>query len=245
MQVKKTIRSLIPKPLRALARKAANAVLPTETIDQSKRKWNMLAEKNARYFVMTDYGKDISEEQFRASGKKDFDELVARDSLLKDRLSPFNEKTVLEIGCGAGRITEFFADAFKEVTGLDISEKMIAEGKARLKNKKNVSLVAGDGRYLPLPDESFDFIFSFIVFQHMPDRETIVTNLKEISRVLKRKGVAKIQLRGLPTSKRNWFYGPSFNESDLPSVLKNINLSVMKTGGTGTRYFWLWLKRTL
>jgi len=239
MQMKR----LVPKPVKTLLRKAVNAIIPSETIDASKKKWNELGSKNPRYYVLTDYGEKITEEKFKEAGKKDYRDLIENDGLLKERLSPFKEKTVLEIGCGIGRITFFIANHFKSVTGIDISESMIHEAKERLSNTTNATLVATDGLQYPFPENTFDFVFSFIVFQHMPDRKTIQSNIQEIGRVLNPRGIAKIQLRGLPTSKKNWFYGPSFTSKDLPSLLENSNLSVIKTEGVGSRYFWVWLSK--
>ncbi|OHA26147.1 MAG: hypothetical protein A3D52_00490 [Candidatus Taylorbacteria bacterium RIFCSPHIGHO2_02_FULL_44_36] len=224
-------------------RKFLNIFLPTETATESKQKWNRLAKENARYFVMTDYGEKIDEPTFRASGQKDYQMLIEQDELLRQRLQPFKTKKVLEIGCGIGRLTEFLADNFNEVFGIDISEEMIEHGKKRLANKNNVRLAATDGLTFPFPDSNFDLVFSFIVFQHMPDIAIIRRNLKEIGRVLKPNGLAKIQLRGLPTSKKNWFYGPAFARRDAEKLIVSLPLTIIKTEGENQRYFWLWLEK--
>ena len=220
-----------------------NSFLPDETMTDSKKKWNRLAKENARYFVMTDYGEKINEETFRNSGKNDFQMLIEKDDLLQKKLVPFKDKKVLEIGCGIGRITEFLANNFGEVTGIDISEQMIEHGKKRLANKNNVRLAATDGLTFPFPDSIFDLVFSFIVFQHMPDIATIRKNVEEIARVLKSGGLAKIQLRGLPTSKKNWFYGPAFARRDAEKLIVSLPLTIIKTEGENQRYFWLWLEK--
>ena len=50
-----SVKNYIRKNLRRLL----NIFLPNETITGSKEKWNRLAKKNARYFVLTDYGEKI------------------------------------------------------------------------------------------------------------------------------------------------------------------------------------------
>ncbi len=220
-----------------------NSFVPTENLIDSKKKWNSLAEKNAAYFVMTDYGEGITEEQFRASGMKDYNELIAGDTLVQSRLSPFNTKDVMEIGCGIGRITEFLSKNFKTISAVDISEEMIRKGGQRLASTKNISFKATDGTSFLFANSSFDFVFSFIVFQHMPDRQTIEKNLTEVSRVLRPNGIAKIQLRGLPTSKKNWFYGPSFSVADANKLIRDLPLTIIKSEGEGQRYFWIWLEK--
>jgi ubiquinone/menaquinone biosynthesis C-methylase UbiE len=229
--VKKWIRSLL------------NSFVPTENLVDSKKKWNTLAEKNAAYFVMTDYGEGITEEQFRTSGMKDYDQLIGGDTLLKTRLSPFNTKDVMEIGCGIGRITEFLSKNFKTVSAVDISEEMVRKGGQRLSSAKNITFRATDGTSFPFANASFDFVFSFIVFQHMPDKQTIEKNIAEVSRVLRPGGIAKIQLRGLPTSKKNWFYGPSFSVADARKLLTDLPLAMIASEGEGQRYFWIWLEK--
>lgn len=217
--------------------------MPEETIIQSKIKWDALARKNARYYVLTDQGEEISEEVFRAAGKRDYEKLIKNDPFIQQHLNPFSDHSVLEIGVGIGRITEFLAGEFKTVSGVDISTEMISRAKERLFEKQNVTLVATDGEHYPFPNHSMDFVFSTIVFQHMPSVEVIRQNFFEIERVLKSNGIAKIQLRGVPTEKSNWFYGPAFTLNDLPELFKGINLSIFKTEGAGTKYFWVWIEK--
>jgi ubiquinone/menaquinone biosynthesis C-methylase UbiE len=230
--------------VKTLIRKIINSFVPTENLVDSKKKWNSLAEKNAAYFVMTDYGEGITEEQFRTSGMKNYEQLIGNDSLITSRLSPFGSKDVMEIGCGIGRITEFLSKNFKTVSAVDISEEMVRKGSQRLSGSKNIVFKATDGTSFPFTSSSFDFVFSFIVFQHMPDTQTIEKNIAEISRVLRPGGIAKIQLRGLPTSKKNWYYGPSFSVADARKLIKNLPLTMIKSDGEGQRYFWIWLEKT-
>lgn len=220
---------------------AYNMILPQETISESKQKWNELAAENARYFVLSNHGKEVSEEQFREDGKKDYETLVTSDSLLHDILKSFGDRKALEIGCGIGRMTEFFASDFSEVVGVDISENMIAQGKKRLAHIPNLELLATDGQTLPGKSDYFDFVFSYIVFQHMPDVATIKNNLKEIVRVLKPQGVGKIQLRGMPltVSKKEWYYGVWFDQKQVHELFNDLPVKIVRENGMGERYYWL------
>ncbi len=229
--------------LKRLIRNLINDLTKSETIPESKQKWNALATEEARYFIMSDFGKGIDENKFRESGKKDYSRLIDSDEYLHEKLNPFNQKSILEIGCGIGRVTEFMSNNFKDVIGLDISDKMIELGKERMKNSKNVTLFATDGRTYPASSESIDFVFSFIVFQHMADRETIRKNFEEAARVLKNNGIMKVQLRGVPTVKKEWYYGPSFDINQIKKILKGLPFSIVKTDGENQMYFWLWLEK--
>jgi glycosyltransferase involved in cell wall biosynthesis/SAM-dependent methyltransferase len=205
----------------------------------SKEKWNSLAKQNARYFVLRNYGEDISEEKFRDAGREEYAALVADDVLVRGRLGSFSDKKVLEIGCGLGRLTEFLAEHFQAVVGVDISEEMIRGATERLRGKKNVMLMATDGRTYPLADGSVDFVFSYIVFQHMPDKATVAANLREVFRVLRPGGIAKIQLRGAPVRTGAWFYGPSFSHEDVAQLFQTLPADIVREEGEGERYYWV------
>lgn len=227
--------------LKNILTEVRNLFLPSEKIEDSKEKWNNFASENPLYYVMTDYGADISEEKFRETGQKDFLEFFESDEILQSKM-PWNEKSILEIGCGAGRISEFLASVSKTFTGLDISEGMIEKAKQRVKSE-NAKFISTNGTKYPIPDNSIDIVFSFITFQHMPDRNTVFENVSEVSRSLKAGGVAKIQFRGAPASKSSQFYGPSFTRGDVDSIAKKTGLKVLKTEGEGKRYFWVWFEK--
>lgn len=99
----------------------------------------------------------------------------------------------LEIGCGTGRSTEFFAKVFKKVTAVDCGEQMIAKGKIRVPDK-NIEWIVNDGETLKeISDGSVDIAYSFIVFQHM-QQPTVEGYMKEVYRVLKPGGYFFFQL---------------------------------------------------
>jgi ubiquinone/menaquinone biosynthesis C-methylase UbiE len=77
----------------------------------------------------------------------------------------------------------------------------------------------------------------------MPDTETVKKNFAEAARVLKPGGVMKIQIRGLPTVKKQWYYGPSFNLRQITSLLADMPVSIVKSEGEYRGYFWLWLEK--
>lgn len=65
----------------------------------------------------------------------------------------------LDFGCGTGRLTHAMCAYADEVTGYDISPGMLEKARAR----------GGPATYVEaLPDGRFDWINSFIVFQHIP-----------------------------------------------------------------------------
>ncbi len=76
-------------------------------------------------------------------------------------LVPFKGKEVLEVGCGDGRTTYWYADLARRVIGVDPSSKAIAEAKKKLPRRlaSKVRFRVGGGQALPFADESFDIVF--------------------------------------------------------------------------------------
>jgi ubiquinone/menaquinone biosynthesis C-methylase UbiE len=115
---------------------------------------------------------------------------------------PTGEERVLELGCGAGRMTWAIADRTRRVVGVDISEGMLRLARGHLSRRDDVDLVLTDGSSLaPIRSGSIDLVISNAVFQHLPTVEVISSYLREIARVLQRDGVALIGLQ-------NWTFSP-------------------------------------
>ncbi|TDY25501.1 methyltransferase family protein [Paraburkholderia sp. BL6665CI2N2] len=81
----------------------------------------------------------------------------------------FEPHRALDFGCGVGRITIPLARRIDRVVGLDVSDSMLVEAKKNCQRSglDNVDLLESDDRLMNL-NGSFDFIHSFIVFQHIP-----------------------------------------------------------------------------
>jgi ubiquinone/menaquinone biosynthesis C-methylase UbiE len=228
---------------RKLMFKVQNILQASESIDDAKSKWNRLAVKNARYYVLTNKGESITEEDFRSAGMADVDTHFIKDDLIRNILTDRANVNVLEIGCGIGRLSEFIAPKVEKLFAIDISEEMISQGRKRLNHINNIELYSTDGVSLPLGSDSVEIVFSFIVFQHMPSKEIVRKNMEEISRVLRVGGIAKIQLRGVPVNKNEWYYGPSFTKKDAYKLIRDLPLEIVKLEGVGEKYFWIWFKK--
>jgi ubiquinone/menaquinone biosynthesis C-methylase UbiE len=115
---------------------------------------------------------------------------------------PTGQERVLELGCGAGRMTWAIADRTGRVVGVDISEGMLKLARTHLSGRGDVSLVRTDGSSLaPFRSGSVDLVISNAVFQHLPTVEVISSYLRETARVLRGDGVALIGLQ-------NWTFSP-------------------------------------
>ena len=125
-----------------------------------KKLWDKLAKTNSKYYINSDKGRGITEEEFRYSGEIDYDDYIYSDhDFLFERFIRTRSSTCLEIGCGTGRMTEFISRDFRYVVGIDISGEMIKQAKQRLEKLNNLALIETDGKTIPLKDNSIDFVF--------------------------------------------------------------------------------------
>lgn len=103
----------------------------------------------------------------------------------------------LEIGCGSGAYTTFFARAVGaegEVAALDIQPGMLAQLAAKLTKPENqdihnITLHEASAYNLPFEDGTLDLVYMITVFQEIPDRDR---TLAEVLRVLKSGGLLAI-----------------------------------------------------
>lgn len=90
---------------------------------------------------------------------------------------------VLDVGCGTGRMVENLKKFGAKVTGVDVSEKMLAIAKKRFSTSE---FVLGDIEDLPFEDESFDMVVATFVIVHLA---ALQRAFDEVYRVLKPGGV--------------------------------------------------------
>ena len=97
-------------------------------------------------------------------------------------------KTVLEIGPGAGRWSEALQKISSRLILVDLSQKCIELCKKRFSKYNNVEFFVNDGRSLDfIPEGTIDFIWAFDVFVHVNPNDT-ESYIKEFERVLKTGG---------------------------------------------------------
>ncbi len=207
-----------------------------------KQLWNELAKENSRYYINSDYGRSIDEDKFRESGKEDYLKYIISDSLIVGRFT-LKESTLLEIGCGTGRMTEFMSKDFSLVVGTDISGEMISLAEDRLGGLNNVELLETDGESIPIPDNFIDIAFSYLVFQHIKNREMVEKNFKEVYRVLRPKGLFKVLIRSDKVDVSKWWGGVEYTEQSIGELIKKIGFKLLKTEPRDEFGFWLWLEK--
>lgn len=84
----------------------------------------------------------------------------------------FVPKHALDFGCGVGRILLPLSRRVETITGIDVSLGMVNEAARNCQafNVTNSKLIRSDGFSIGVT-EKYDFIHSFIVFQHIPVKQ--------------------------------------------------------------------------
>lgn len=100
----------------------------------------------------------------------------------------------LEVGAGIGRLMNAVHAScrFVQVAGVDSSITMTLASERYLQGT-GMKVELTDGLRLPYPDTTFDFVYSFTVYQHMMSLAMVHRNLMETRRVLKPGGLCRIQ----------------------------------------------------
>ena len=154
-----------------------------------------------RYFNNTQ-----SPQQTWMAGCWDFSYHILKPAALL-RLGPPFEKTALEIGYGSGRLLHAACRYFQQAIGVDIhGNQALVRSLLREQGVSNFELHQTDGLSFPLAAESIDFVYSFIVLQHLATLEALAQNLAEVRRVLKPGGVGVLYF-GYLSALRGWRRG--------------------------------------
>ncbi|HVZ73332.1 MAG TPA: class I SAM-dependent methyltransferase [Polyangia bacterium] len=86
-------------------------------------------------------------------------------------------KDVFEAGCGTGLLLKEAATFARTAVGLDLSRGMLEPARAR-----GLRVVQGSLTDVPLPDASFDLVYSMKVLAHVPPIERAVAELARLVR---------------------------------------------------------------
>ncbi len=104
----------------------------------------------------------------------------------------FNNKKVLEIGCGAGLMASHIARSGANLTAIDITDKAIELTKKRfVLDNLNADIKKMDAENLQIQSDDIDFVISWGVIHHSGNMQKIID---EIFRVLKVGGRAHIMV---------------------------------------------------
>ena len=210
-----------------------------QVVSKMREDWNGRAGEDAHYYVA--FGrKNQDEDEFYATG----DELVAGLKWEMKRLPVGNPRArrALEIGCGPGRLLKPMSQFFGEIHGVDISDQMIAMAKERLRGVPHAHAhVALNSDLSAFADESFDLVYSYAVFQHIPSGDVVMNYLREARRVLKVGGLLRCQINGLPDTAARYdtWSGVRIPSGEVETFCRESDLQLLALEGRNTQYMWI------
>jgi SAM-dependent methyltransferase len=156
-------------------------------------------------------------EEFFETGRNEINAVI---EYLESIDAKINHGSALDFGCGVGRLTQGLCYHFDQVTGVDISNTMIAGAIRYNKFEKKATYITNTEPNLKcLSSNTFDFVYTNIVLQHMAPRYQ-VEYIREFFRILKPGGKALFQVR---TSK-----GPRPNPGSLAEKWNNFKMERLK-----------------
>ena len=123
-----------------------------QQLQKMRKDWDQRARENARHYVNT-ANTAWSDEEFFASGERTVAEEVLTDMGNICQGKAPGEMRVLEIGCGAGRVTRALAKIFGEVHAVDVSGEMVRLATEALRDFPRASIYQNNGKDLTRSEE--------------------------------------------------------------------------------------------
>jgi SAM-dependent methyltransferase len=212
-----------------------------KVLERMRADWNERAGEDAYYYVA--FGRrDQDDEEFFATGRE-----MAAALALELKRTPGRD-AALEIGCGPGRLMRPMSRHFREIHGVDVSDEMIKLARERLRNTPNAHPHHTSGSDLSqFPDEKFDLVYSYAVFQHIPSRDVVFSYLREARRVLKPGGILRCQLNGLPPHARQYdtWSGVRIAPQEITDFARENNPQLLALEQIWTQYTWITCRKAV
>jgi ubiquinone/menaquinone biosynthesis C-methylase UbiE len=134
-------------------------------------------------------------------------------------IGDIKKKNCLEIGFGGGRLLNAAASVFSKAVGIDIHNCFdVTEDFLKSQGKKNYQLFYSD-QSQKIPDESIDFAYSFIVFQHFHSIDVFYSYLDLIKRVLVKGGCCNLHLAKNVWNNDDYYLKPDVEYGTTNSTL--------------------------
>jgi cyclopropane fatty-acyl-phospholipid synthase-like methyltransferase len=181
----------------------------------AKQPWDRFAEADPYTYILTSL-KSRDLRAFWQSGQA----VVSREILPLLETRQISTGIGMELGCGVGRLMLPLAPTFGEMWGVDVAEAMVRRARMSAADRgiRNVHFAAVREPEAVLDQMGsrigrIDFIYSLLVFQHIPDLSVIERYLRVIGALLADSGIAYLQFDTRPKS---WAY---HLKSSLPDFL--------------------------
>jgi len=121
---------------------------------------------------------------------------------------------VLDVGCGVGRVSHLLHERGYEITGIDISEPLVAKARSLF---PDIDFRVEDVRDTPFDSVSFEYaIFSYFGIDYVLPKAERIRALREIHRLLKPGGILVL------SSHNSWHPFVPLSVRDLGMALKDV-----------------------
>jgi SAM-dependent methyltransferase len=167
---------------------------------EATRSWERFAELDPYLYILSTM-KHSDPREFWLSGEQ----TVRVELLPIVQSNAVRPKIGLEVGSGIGRLTFPLARHFQTVVGVDVARGMVERAISLARNKgiQNVSFssITGPEDFLQHTGNyagTCNFIYSLLVFQHIPDLSVIEGYLHVIRILLHEQGLAYLQFDTRP-----------------------------------------------
>lgn len=216
--------------------------------------WDKRARENARHYVATGRS-DWSDEDFFEAGENELRNHIYGDLGNICQGKDPKQMKVLEIGCGAARVTLPLARFFGEVHAVDISPEMVDRARRALAGFPNAHVYLNNGEDLSAVQQQWsqrsglgddlqvDFAYSCLVFQHIPSAAVIESYVRSVNHLLRPGGLFKFQVQGYtdkePHMDDSW-HGVPFSEEAARAMAERCGFELRYQYGAGDQYYWLW-----
>ncbi len=146
-----------------------------------------------------EWEREYSKSKFLTKENKPQSDVVRFAKWLKDNDIDIENKKILDLGCGTGRNSYYFAELGADVTGIEISKTALDIAKENLisissdishdMNDDRISYIKGSiGEKLSFEDKAFDILLDVTSSNSLTEKEREVY-LSECNRVLKPGGI--------------------------------------------------------
>ncbi|HEY9204693.1 MAG TPA: methyltransferase domain-containing protein [Candidatus Methanoperedens sp.] len=163
-------------------------------LDNLQKNWNEFGKKDPLWAILTSPGKKGNKweiDEFFRTGRQEIEAVMRYATSFG---TGFQNRKALDFGCGVGRLTQALAIYYDEVKGIDIAPSMIELANKYNKFGEKCHYILNESSDLKLfENNSFDFIYSNIVLQHMKP-EYSKNYIKEFLRILVPGGIAIFQI---------------------------------------------------
>lgn len=122
----------------------------------------------------------------------DEDKNLTRDldaDIVKKEFADKRFQSILEVGCGTGKNTVFFASISNHLTAIDFSDKMISKAKEKVKSENVNFQIADITKDWNLEENKFDLITFNLILEHI---ENLTFIFEQTHKHLKSKGLVFI-----------------------------------------------------